>query len=205
MRIFAYILKVDSGFAPNPFHGWCTLACCKPAIRRSAQPGDWILGITPRALGNDLAYAMRVDETLAFAEYWHDPRFKAKRPNWKSVSRVERVGDNCYEPLRDGKFRQVPSMHWKSDQSREVEKRGTKDLRGERVLVGRRFSYYGAKSVPLPEHVRRPARFNLVNFTDDERAILLPFLEHLPRGIKGQPRDWPEDDTSWQQRETHCG
>ena len=24
----------DSGFAPNPFHGACTLACCKPKIRK---------------------------------------------------------------------------------------------------------------------------------------------------------------------------
>ncbi len=49
MRIYAYILKVDSGFAPNPFHGWCTLACCKPAIRRKARPGDWIVGRLPSA------------------------------------------------------------------------------------------------------------------------------------------------------------
>ena len=28
----------------HPFHGWCTLVCCKPAIRRKARPGDWIVG-----------------------------------------------------------------------------------------------------------------------------------------------------------------
>jgi len=70
MGVFAYILAADSGFAPNPFQGWCTLACCKPAIRRRAQPGDWIMGITPHALGNELAYAFRVNESLTFAEYW---------------------------------------------------------------------------------------------------------------------------------------
>ncbi len=91
MRIFVYVLKFDSGFAPNPFHGWCTLACCKPAIRRTSRPGDWIVGLTPRALGNRVAYAMRVAESLSFEEYWSDPRFKSKRPRWKKgASRVSK-------------------------------------------------------------------------------------------------------------------
>ena len=84
MRISVYVLKHDSGFAPNPFHGWCTLACCKPTIRRKARPGDWIVGITPRDLDNRLAYAMKVDESLTFEEYGSDRRFKAKRPRWKT-------------------------------------------------------------------------------------------------------------------------
>ena len=94
MRIFAYILKVDSGFSPNPFHGWCTLACCKPAIRRKARPGDWIVGITPKKLDNQLAYAMRVDESLTFTEYWSDRRFRGKRPPvavWSKYSNAQRV------------------------------------------------------------------------------------------------------------------
>ena len=78
MRIYVYVLKHDSGFAPNPFHGWCTLACCKPTIRRKARPGDWVVGITPRDLHNRVAYAMKVDESLTFEEYWSDRRFKAK-------------------------------------------------------------------------------------------------------------------------------
>ena len=34
----------DYGFAPNPFFGFCTLANCKPKIRKSANVGDWIIG-----------------------------------------------------------------------------------------------------------------------------------------------------------------
>ena len=30
MTLYSYIVKHDNGFAPNPFHGFCTLACCKP-------------------------------------------------------------------------------------------------------------------------------------------------------------------------------
>jgi len=38
------VLRVDSGAAPNPFWGVCTLVICKPAIRRAAQVGDWVVG-----------------------------------------------------------------------------------------------------------------------------------------------------------------
>jgi len=37
MKVYSYIVAYDSGFAPNPFHGICTLACCKPTIRRTAH------------------------------------------------------------------------------------------------------------------------------------------------------------------------
>ena len=42
--MFSYVIEHDLGFAPNPFHGACTLACCKPVIRKRAQLGDYILG-----------------------------------------------------------------------------------------------------------------------------------------------------------------
>ena len=37
MTLYSYTVAADTGFAPNPFHGFCTLACCKPGIRRTAQ------------------------------------------------------------------------------------------------------------------------------------------------------------------------
>ena len=36
-RLFTYCILVDDGAAPNLFWGVCTLAICKPAIRRAAQ------------------------------------------------------------------------------------------------------------------------------------------------------------------------
>ena len=30
-KLYSYIVATDSGFSPNPFHGFCTLACCKPS------------------------------------------------------------------------------------------------------------------------------------------------------------------------------
>jgi hypothetical protein len=209
VRIYAYVLNVDSGFAPNPFHGWCTLACCKPAIRRRARRGDWVVGITPRDQGNRIAYAMRVDESLTFEEYWSDPRFRAKRPGRVvGAPIVERCGDNCYEPLGAERFRQVRgSGHWDRDNDREHEGSKRKDLGGKRVLVGQRFCYYGADAVPFPEHLsfQRPARFHRVNISEGEKLSLLKFLEDLPQGIRGRPRNWPMDDGSWRQRAGRCG
>ncbi len=208
VRIYAYILKADSGFAPNPFFGWCTLACCKPAIRRKARPGDWIVGITPRKLDNHLAYAMRMDESLTFEEYWSDRRFRSKRPRWrKGAPIVDKCGDNCYAPIGDGDFRQLRSQHWDHKNDREDKRGMAHDLNGERVLVAKRFCYYGGDAVPFPAHVafQPPARFNRVNFTDEEKSALLDFLKARPQGIRGQPRHWPTDDTSWQPGKTRCG
>ena len=44
MNIYSYIVRYDSGFAPNPFYGYCTLANCKPIIRGHAQVNDWVVG-----------------------------------------------------------------------------------------------------------------------------------------------------------------
>jgi len=44
-KLFSYIIPIDDGPAPNPFGDICTLAICKPAIRRKAQVGDWVIGI----------------------------------------------------------------------------------------------------------------------------------------------------------------
>ena len=51
MNFYVYVVAKDGGFAPNPFHGVCTLACCKPRIRSRARIGDWVLGLTPKGPG----------------------------------------------------------------------------------------------------------------------------------------------------------
>ena len=176
-----------------------------PLSAAKPVPATGSLGITPRDLDNCLAYAMKVDESLTFEEYWSDRRFKAKRPRWKTRG-VKHRGDNCYEPLGNGKFRQLPSNHYDNKNGREKPRAKKTDLGGKRVLVGRRFCYFGAEAVPFPKRVtfKRPERYNRVNFTDKEKSQLLEFLESLPQGIQGQPRSWPTDDNSWS-KGTKCG
>ena len=58
MKGYSYIVARDYGFAPNPFYGMCTLATCKPLIRKHSEVGDYVIGLTPRdrGRGNRLAY-----------------------------------------------------------------------------------------------------------------------------------------------------
>src|SRR5580692_7918599 len=110
MTLYSYIVVYDTGFSPNPFFGYCTLACCKPEIPRRAQEDDWIVGLTPKAQGNKVVYFMRVDNVIDFNRYWNDSHFLQKRPRYDKDVRL-RCGDNIYEPLLNGGFRQLPSMH----------------------------------------------------------------------------------------------
>ena len=51
-RLFSFKITRDTGFAPNPFWGRLTLATCKPRIRASKRPSNWIAGFTSRSLSS---------------------------------------------------------------------------------------------------------------------------------------------------------
>jgi Nucleotide modification associated domain 2 len=140
----------DRGFAPNPFYGYCTLACCKPKIRRAAQPDDWIVGLTPKAECNRIVYAMHVAEKITFADYWRDTRFARKKADIRSSNLKHQRGDNIYEPLNEGGYRQHPSMHSKGFAEDEKAKR--KDLSGGFAYLCVPFSQ-PAQSSPRHTHV----------------------------------------------------
>ncbi len=97
MRPYVYTMTTDNGFAPNPFHGFCTLATCKPQIRECAKTGDWVLGVGGVEINQSgkLIYAMRVEEAMSFDDYWADPRFQQKKPN-PNGDEESRCGDNAY-------------------------------------------------------------------------------------------------------------
>ena len=61
-RLHTYVVATDLGLAPNSFHGVCTLAVCKPKIRRTSRVGDWILGTGSKTRGRQgrVVYAMQV-------------------------------------------------------------------------------------------------------------------------------------------------
>ena len=71
-------MMTDAGSAPNTAGDICTLAICKPMIRRSAKVGDIIIGLRAKSgemgrLGphatDSVLYVMRVTDKLTFAEY----------------------------------------------------------------------------------------------------------------------------------------
>jgi hypothetical protein len=100
-RLFTYVIPNDGGFAPNPFFGVCTLNCCKPVIRRTAQKGDWVAANTaadfPAGPGL-LVYAMRVTAKMTMGEYdaWTRHELPEKIPSARSRDYRRRAGDSMY-------------------------------------------------------------------------------------------------------------
>lgn len=204
MRLFSYKLTSDTGFAPNPFHGACTLATCKPQIRRCKLPGDWIAGFTSAVLNGDstgeerLVYLMQVSEKLALDSYFRDPRFRQKVPDVSAPEVVARCGDNIYQ-LVSGGFLQIPNpFHTPS-------KDQTKDLSGLFVLVAQRFFYFGSRPLYIPAEVRPrvPLRQSAHGVLTRDPVRVEAFLNHVARcgeGLHAPPTQWPVGDTSWRSK-----
>lgn len=157
MRLYSYVVRYDSGFAPNPFYGICTLATCKPSIRKSAAIGDWIVGCGSgdRSVkqGGHLVYAMRVTEALRFEEYDSDLRFQKKKP-FRFGSRKQSCGDNIYTKASEGTgWTQRDSFHSKPDGSPNPE-HVARDTGVDRVLISDDYVYFGGNGPRFPNHLR---------------------------------------------------
>jgi hypothetical protein len=111
--------------------------------------GDWIVGLSPKASGNRLVYAMKIEEKLTFGQYWNDARFQAKKCTQDSA--IGRAGDNTYEPLPDGTMKQHQSWHNHPGISdAECGRHLHDDLSGRFVLASKTFVYFGREARPLP-------------------------------------------------------
>jgi len=199
MRVYSYIVTHDSGFAPNPFHGHLTLACCKPNIRQTAQVGDWVIGLSPH--GERVVYAMRVANRLSFEQYWSAPEFSPKKPDTMSTAASIQRGDNIYEPLGAGDFRQLPSRHSYKDGSENIEQK-KRDLGGFHMLVAGEFEYFGGAGPDLPRALAflKIGRGHRCRFTREQVETFTHWVAGQPRGIRGRPTDWPTGDESWRAR-----
>ena len=155
-----YVVDRDFGFAPNPFHGFCTLATCMARIRAKAQVDDWVAGMGGarlKATGRCI-YAMRVTDTRTFDQYWAAKEFFDKRPV-RNGSRVMMVGDNIYR-------RETPNGEWIQQDSHHSNPDGTpnqlnidKDTRADRVLISRDFYYFGRNAPPVPSEILKALGF----------------------------------------------
>ena len=199
--LLSYIVRFDSGFAPNPFHGYCTLATCKPLIREHARIDDLLVGTGSNAKnighGGHLVYAMRVTEILSTEDYWADPRFEDKKPNlhynWIAAS-----GDNIYEPLGNGQWRQLGSYHSLSDGSAN-QKHIARDTGVPKILISDDFVYFGGEGPQLPAEFRDGGKANLLrsirNYQRVRKEETIIAFENWLRslgvhGYQGKPWDW---------------
>jgi hypothetical protein len=194
MKLFSYVVARDFGFAPNPFYGACTLATCKPRIRKAAQPGDWIIGNGPKPLGLDdkLIFAMEVSEKLTFNQYWNDPRFKSKRP-FLGGSLKQTYGDNIYHILGDN-WHQENSHHSYPDGSINYHNLN-RDTQSDSVIISSNFYYFGGSNLKIPGSLKNKVCRNMINhLTVDDQRVITRFLEWLrnrpEKGLIGYPRQF---------------
>ena len=152
--VCAYVMTVDSGLAPNPFHGVCTLAVCTPNhMRANLGFDDWIVGIAGLGLRSRLGkadqwrmiYAMKIDHQRDLDSYYKDLAFREKRPKLIG-SRIEMCGDNFYRRTPEGlQHTRCTSDH----QDADIEKQ---DTYGNRVFIATEFYYFGSLAVELPQN-----------------------------------------------------
>lgn len=104
-RIYRDVLVDDVGMAPCPAGGLITLGTCKPAIRRGASTGDWVLGFRPGSLERRmLLWGGRVADVLEHGGYERKHR---GRP------------DAVYREASDGTYRRLrPDYHPTDEQMR---------------------------------------------------------------------------------------
>lgn len=202
MKLYSYIVARDFGFAPNPFHGYCTLATCKPDIRSTADVGDWIMGTGSKKFGLDghLVFAMKISEKITFDEYWSDERFVVKRPCMNgSLNRA--YGDNIYH-------RDPETFQWLQEDSHHSFEDGTQNLentnhdtRCENVLVGKSYWYYGGSGPEIPSKFRNPTDVCLsgqghkYNFPEELRDAVIGWLLDLGQtGYIASPKEFGRDE-----------
>jgi Nucleotide modification associated domain 2 len=196
-RLFTYTIPIDDGAAPNPFRGMCSLAICKPGIRRIARKGDWVAGLGSRNapsgdLSGRLVYAMRVEEVMSLEEY--DARaptdWPHRIPKAGSADLSERLGD-CIYHFSGAAPVQRPGVHGPGNIDT--------DLGGKNVLVSRDFCYFGSKAILLPDNLLAISHQTQGHKSEANALYLEPFVIWL-RGLKltpGQLYGWPDFIVDW--------
>ena len=206
MRLYSYVVARDYGFAPNPFHGVCTLATCKQKIREIASIGDWIAGTGSKVncSENRLVFIMSITDSMTFCEYYESDEFQAKKPNMRG-SLKQAFGDNIYHKDESGIWIQDNSHHSWEDGTTNCNNL-IKDTEVDRVLIGKEFTYWGGNGPVIPSDFfsyqcakgsfSKPydilaGRGYRCNFPKGMISCFLQWLDSLGQtGYIGEPGDW---------------
>ena len=174
--LYSYCILEDNGSAPNPFWGVCTLAICKPKIRKHIQIGDWIVGTgsSKYGLSNQMVYAMEITEKISFKEY--DEYCRERLPEKIPVKGLtkdmrKKVGDCLYD-YSTGK---IIMRDWGAHQLENMKR----DLSGEFVLLSDHFYYFGSKTVPLPNHLLKIVKQGQGHKSKSNAPYLEKFIEWI--------------------------
>ncbi|MEI7995930.1 MAG: hypothetical protein WCH01_13620 [Methylococcaceae bacterium] len=138
-RLFTYKVAHDGGSAPNPYNGVCTLAICKPVIRRVAKVGDVIVGLGHGVDERRLVYCMVVEENpIEWADYIQ--KCKCGMLPKEKVPRNDKDPGDCIwehaDPNKQQKVRASWSGHIEDDYETDVRN-------GKRVIFSTTYWYFG--------------------------------------------------------------
>jgi len=144
-----------------------------------------------------LIYAMKVDEVMEFDSYWNDPRFLRKRPVMNG-SLKQLYGDNIYHRL-DGRWVQANSHH-SLETGQPNSKNIDTDTSVNRLLISRKFAYFGMAAPLIPENFRpyQPTNEDICCLRQGQRVIsheLATAFEswldnHGEWGVQGMPLEF---------------
>lgn len=191
MKLLTYIMTHDSGLAPNPFFGVCSLALCTPNhMNARLCVGDWVVGHSSKDSGNRLVYAMKLTKVLSMDEYY--VQFPEKHPDPRGTIEQQH-GDNMY--FREGeRWIRLPSAQhncvgsFRQDQGRRVYLAEGED----------HFWYFGAANPKLeysglldqfPWLIRRRQGFAYVREAERIQAFSRALRSLSHSGLLGEPRD----------------
>jgi fructose-specific component phosphotransferase system IIB-like protein len=178
IRFFSYVVEHDTGEAPNPYFGFCTLCLCKyrksPKEKRRnivelANEGDWVIGTgganPRRSAGNGkLVYAMRVDRKITLERYHANHAYAHKKPS-PYGSFAQQRGDNM-----------PPKNSFE---------------RNERfVLISWHFYYFGDNAKSIPVTKRRDVEKRGVGFrylSEECAGWFERWVKRFRRGKHGEP------------------
>lgn len=201
-RLFTYKVASDTGSAPNPYCGVCTLALSVPRIRQEAEPGDLVVGFGCRAAADPdeefrVVHVMQVDEVVSWPHYIAMCRaaLPGKIPG---PGAPERYAGDCIYPLEVGRVGRIPlaslSGHDASSYPKDVEA-------GANVLMARRFWYFGAGDrhrLVVPDTLRELSPAGQGHQSRKNTCLLPGFVAWfnaeigrlaLAPGVHGTPKD----------------
>jgi hypothetical protein len=194
MKLYTYTLRHDSGAAPNPFWGVCTLVICKPAIRRAAEVDDWIVGLgsvnSPIGdISDRVVYAMKVTSKMTLEEYdqFCKTFLPKKKPDWRNRDYRMRMSDCIYNYA-------AGATNPKMRTGVHTEENMEKDLSGLYALASKQYYYFGDQPVKLPDDLKPIMHTTQGHKSDANQEYVEPFvnwiegLDIVPNKVIGEPQ-----------------
>ncbi len=111
LKLYSYVVDHDYGFAPNPFHEYCTLVHCmfsksskRNLVEMVKQDYDsgyevWVTGtggVSSNTSGHGtIIYLMKVNDAIPVTKYYTDEKYKEKKHKANGTE-IEQLGDRNY-------------------------------------------------------------------------------------------------------------